>query len=243
MDRARPARARARRRHRGGRARARRGGRVAPVLAVPRPLQDGQPLPRTMLRQREGVGRERRRVHPPQPARAQGRLARRAQRPAAGGLRPPELPLARPWRAPHARGALRGPRRHALAAPRPLRRRALGQVPRRQAPSGDRRRPRLPLRPRLALLGAARRGAGGNRRGARRPRPQGRPAAAGVRRRPRRPQPALARPGADCAPEGVRGVRDRERHARGPGGLLPPGGGSPRQATDGDVPGDGPTAP
>ena len=60
----------------------------------------------------------------------------------------------------------------ARAALGPLRRRPLGEVPRRQARRGDGRRPGLPGRAGLALQGAPRRRAGGDGRGPRRPRPR-----------------------------------------------------------------------
>ena len=53
------ARARPRQRHRGGAPGPRGGDRVAPVLAVPRPLPRGEPLLQPLLRQREGRRGER----------------------------------------------------------------------------------------------------------------------------------------------------------------------------------------
>ena len=145
VDRALAARARARQRHGGWPARSRGGHRVAPLLAVPRPLPHGKPLLQPQLGQREGLRGERRGVPEEEPPRAgaPGRLPRRAERAAARRVRPPERRIAGARRPAHAGGARRGPRRDARAALGSVRRRALDEVPLGQARRGDGRRARL----------------------------------------------------------------------------------------------------
>ena len=76
-------------RDRGGRDGPRRGDGVRAVLPVQGALPRRVEVPRPLLGQREGVGGERGRLPEAQPPRAgaQGRVARRAERPAGGGVR------------------------------------------------------------------------------------------------------------------------------------------------------------
>lgn len=141
--RARAGGARSRQRHRGGQDVARGGDGVPPVLPVPCPLPLREPLLQPVLRQREGLRGERRRLHPEKPARprAVGRVPRGAERAAGGRVRAAERRLAVPRRAPGYRGSRRGPRGDGRASGGPLRRRQVGAGARRQARLRDGRRP------------------------------------------------------------------------------------------------------
>ncbi len=128
-DRAPAAPARARQRHRGGADAVRQGHGVRTLLAVPGPPPLRGPPPRPVLRQREGVGGERRRVPEAQPprARARGVAAGRAQWHAQGRLRQDERAGAEQgWEACRG-GVPGGPRGHAGAAGSRLRRGRVGQ--------------------------------------------------------------------------------------------------------------------
>ena len=172
--------ARARQRRLGGQDGPRQGDGVPALLAVQGPLPLSEPLLQPLLRQREGLRRERRGLPAPQPARPG------AVRPVAGGTQPcpegrlrPHQRLGQvPLRGADGRGAARGPRRHAGAARRPLRRREVGQRPRRQARLRRGRRQQVLRRPLLALQGPARRPEGRLGRDTRRPRQEGRRAPA-----------------------------------------------------------------
>ncbi len=170
-----------------------------------------------LLRQREGLGRERGRVPAAQPPGA--RAARlddvRAQRRPARRLRPDQRRLVEPRRRPDARGARRGPRGHAGPARRPVRRREVGrgqggQVRRRGGGRVPLRGGARVARPQAARGHAPLLGRAGGRRG-----PARRLAAEGAGRRRDRARPRLAHTGARGQAEGVRGVGDPRGHAGG----------------------------
>ena len=207
-----------RQRHRGGQDGPRRGHRVEAVLAVQGPLPLRGQVLQPLLRQREGLRRERRGVLAAQPPGAGPvlRVDGGAQPLPRRGVRRAQRRLARPRRQAGARGPRRRPRRDARAARRPLRRGEVGAGQGRQAGLRHGGGPRVRGRAGLARQEAAGRAAGRHGGDPRRPRAQGGRAAQGVLRGAGRAQPGLARAGARRQAAHIRRVDDQEGHAGRP---------------------------
>lgn len=156
-DRARAAPARARQRHRGRQDGVRQGHGVEALLPVPGALPLREPLLQPLLREREGVGGERRGLPAPQPPRPgpRGGLAGRAQREARVRLRPHQRRSEEQGGQEDRGGAPGGSRGHAGAARHAVRRGQVGARARRQARVRASGRQPILRRPRMARPRAA----------------------------------------------------------------------------------------